>query len=93
MFLTAEPLHVELDLGCFRVEDGWAWGMRAKVSAATLYDVFDGGCEEQWMKIKATYGAGLCVPIVGKGAGEGFHFCGAVVNLCEPPLSPGRRRD
>ena len=84
----AEPLRVHLDLGPYACDDGWRWGIRARVEGTTFYRLFaPDDFDEERLRCTARYANALLLPLDGLGAESvvrGASRASVVVAL-EPP--------
>ena len=65
----AEPLRVHLDLGPYACDDGWRWGIRARVEGTTFYRLFaPDDFDEKRLRCTARYANALLLPLDGLGA-------------------------
>lgn len=66
-------MTVDVDIGAFLVpgsSEEWAWGLRVRVSAVTVYDLYDEPVEDHWAKVTAEYRKQLFLPLVRERAAE-----------------------
>ena len=84
----AEPLRVHLDLGPYACDDGWRWGIRARVEGTTFYRLFaPDDFDEERLRCTARYANALLLPLDGLGAESVVRDASraSVVVALEPP--------
>ena len=84
----AEPLRVHLDLGPYACDDGWRWGIRARVEGTTFYRLFaPDDFDEERLRCTARYANALLLPLDGLGAEDVVRDASraSVVVALEPP--------